>query len=341
MQATLSDVLRPLVVLWLAAPSLLPEHRDEIGEWTRARGRRPVSPEARLESARYDAALADRVEQLLEAARSATPGDEEPFEDLERLLENHPELPQAAWWMAERDLTLLQRRSESVDPRAASDAPLKGGLVLRARRLEGQRATAFGLEAVELPPVARSALSVTGARPGDQILVDGVDVSELGLLEVGRHHVQTFRSGRRLWAAWVDIGTPAELGVVEPAAPCSELDLIGTTAEQRAAAAPPGVLCPEWVVARPSPQGGTEFSACRGDRCAPWEQLRRAPSGVAATLRVPEEDAGLPSWVSWTALGVGAATAAALILWRTGAFESSPATTEFVFTGPSAAALTF
>jgi hypothetical protein len=45
--------------------------------------------------------------------------------------------------------------------------------------------------------------------------------------------------------------------------------------------------------------------------------------------------------VTWSAIGLGAAAGTALLLWRTGAFENRTPATEFVFTGPSAAALRF
>jgi hypothetical protein len=321
-------MLRPIVVLWLAAPGILPDHRADIVEWAEARGRRPVWPDADLATLAYDRALAEEVEALLEEARSASPGERSAFDRLEQLLISHPELPQAPWWMAERHAIEAQR---AESPPEAVDL---------ARLLEGPRAAAFGLlPRAAVGPSPHSQLRLAGVRANDRVLLDGVPLEPNAQLEAGRHHVQVFREQRRISAAWIALGASPAFELVDPTEACSELDLLGT---RDAAAAPepsPGVLCSEWAVARPTGGGATSLAYCRGSSCAPWQTLEAPSAPLAAALPEPalaDDRAGLPPWLTWGAVGVGSVVAAGLILWQAGAFDGPASDTEFTFTGPTA-----
>jgi len=326
-------MLRPIVVLWLAAPAILPVHRADIVEWAQSRGRRPVWPDADLAAVAYDRALADEVEALLEEARSASPAERSAFDRLEQLLLSHPELPQAAWWMAERHAIEAQRaEGPDASPRAVD----------LARLLEGPRAAAFGL--VPRPaegPSAHSELRLAGVRANDRVLLDGVPLEPNAHVQAGRHHVQVFREQRRVSAAWSALGASPTFSLVDPTEPCSELDLLGT---RDAAAAPepsPGVLCGEWAVARPLGGGATALAYCRGSSCAPWQTLGATNASLATARPEPalaDDGAGLPPWVTWGAVGVGSVVAAGLILWQAGALDGPASDTEFSFTGPTAVA---
>jgi hypothetical protein len=48
-----------------------------------------------------------------------------------------------------------------------------------------------------------------------------------------------------------------------------------------------------------------------------------------------------PTWLTWSLLGAGAVAATGIVLWQTGAFEQPAPSTEFVFSGPDAAAYHF
>lgn len=335
-------MLRALVVLWLSAPAALPGQQASIGEWAAARGFRPVPPPA-VKRVRYDANIAHELERLLEEARTATPAAASAFERIERLLMAHPELPQAAWLRAERFALEAQHRLRdgNVGSGAASE-----DLAVSARKLEGARAPSFGASAQ--PPVVPSeagtrGLSLLNLRPSDQVLVDGVAIAEGAIIEPGEHHVQVSRAGTLIWAGWVDPGSPPQLRIEDPSVPCSDLDLLGTEARPDAPAPPPGVACPSWAVARPSSGPGIDIALCDGSHCAAWEHsgAQNAALTLAPADTVGDAGQSLPSWVGWSALATGAAVATGLILWQTGAFDGSPPATEFVFTGPTAAAIQF
>jgi hypothetical protein len=327
-------MLRPIIVLWLAAPSLVVDHRADIEAWARAQGRRPVWPEASLATVAYDATIAEEVEALLEAARSASPGDRGAFDQIEQLLHAHPELPQAAWWMAERHAIEAHQLRDTSGAAPAAEL---------ARKLEGPRAAAFGLSMPAAPALADGAAAppITGVRPGDRVLVDGSELEKDTRLEAGRHHVQVFREQRRISAAWVVIGD-AELSLPDPTRPCSELDLLGTRATVAAPEPPAGAACEAWAAAQPNGAGGTLVARCRGSSCEPWQALA-AESEVALPIsqieaQAPSAPSGVPTWVTWGAVGLGSIVATGLVLWQAGAFDGPTSDTEFTFTGPTAIA---
>ncbi len=327
-------MLRPLIVLWLAAPSLVADHRAEIEAWARAQGRRPVWPEASLTTVAYDPTIAEEVEALLEEARSAAPADRTAFDRIEQLLLAHPELPQAAWWMAER---------HAIEAHQLRDGPGAPPAAELARRLEGPRAAAFGGSLP--PPLAHQGgaeARLTGARPDDRVIVDGSQLEPSTRLEAGRHHVQVFRAQRRISAAWVTLGASAQVSLPEPAGPCGELDLLGTRATRAAPQPPAGAMCEEWAAAQPDGAGGTLIARCRGASCEPWQTLgAEAPSALPVPHVEPQEPntpSSVPSWVTWGAVGLGSVVATGLVLWQAGAFDGPTSDTEFTFTGPTAIA---
>lgn len=323
-------MLRPIVVLWLAAPAILPDHRADIEAWAQARGRRPVWPDADMASAAYDRALADEIEALLEEARSAAPAERDAFERLDQLLTSHPELPQAAWWMAERHAIEAQRAAgDDAAPQAVDLAGL----------LEGPRATAFGLlPRTAAEPSPPSELYLSGVRANDRVLLDGVPLERNAHVQAGTHHVQVFRDLRRVSAAWIALGASPSVSLSDPTQACSELDLLGTRDAEPAPAPSPGVLCREWAVARPLGGGATSLAYCHGSSCGPWQTLGEAgpPLRAARGQALADDRAGLPPWLTWGAVGVGSVVAAGLILWQAGAFEGAASDTEFTFTGPTA-----
>ena len=339
-------MLRALVVLWLSAPAALPGQRASIGEWAATRGFRPIPPPT-VERVSYDASIAQELERLLEEARTATPGAARAFERVERLLTAHPELPQAAWLRAERYALEAQSRLRdgNVDSGARSE-----DLAVSARKLEGARAPSFGAAATALPltpsGTGTQGLSLASLRPSDQAFVDGVPAAEGAFVEPGEHHVQVLRAGVLVWAGWIDPGSPPQLRFLDPSVPCSDLDLLGIEARPDAPKTPAGIACPSWAVARPSSGGGIDITLCQGSHCSAWEHLGGqnaalplVPSSPSHAVR--DVDESLPAWIGWGALATGAAVATGLILWQAGAFDTPKPATEFVFTGPTAAAIQF
>jgi hypothetical protein len=327
-------MLPPLVVFWLAAPAGQGTPQG-VEQWAADRGYRPVAAVESPQPA-YEEALVREIETLLEDARSVAPGTLASFEHIDQLIAAHPELPQTSFWMAERYALEAQVRARTP----ASDLDAERELGRRRDELEGARASAVGAEiAAPSPATERDAIEFVDVRPRDELLLDGSSVVAGARVAPGHHHVQLFRAQRRVWAGWVELGSPPQLRIPDPTLACSEFDLMGTERGAQGPIAAPGVRCGAWAVVHVL-GSELELSFCRGARCGAWE--RRAPAaepGPSAETRAAPH--GLPPWVTWGALGIGATASTLLVLWQAGAFERTPSTTEFVFTGPTAAALRF
>ncbi len=282
----------------------------------------------------YSAELVDKIEAALDEAQTlAASLDEERALELlagvERELLAHPELPQAAWLMAERhQVTAAIRRRQ---PDGAEEARK---LVESARALEGSRAQAFGESAEggtpELAAPAATLLAVRDLDRADALVLDGKLAAAAENVLPGRHHARVVRGSRVAWAGWFDV--PAgprldkRLGVPERIA-CSADDLADVTQSGRAPNVPPGVHCARWVAVRHGATG-LEVSWCGGERCTAFgpllrEQLETKPK------------AAMPPWLAATIVGV-ATVGAASLLFATGTFdrEQPPAVTEWAYRGP-------
>jgi hypothetical protein len=340
-----------VVVLWLGAAPELPQQRADIAAWLAARSLAPVAPEA-APTPSYDAALVEQIETLLEEARAtpvwsaSQPSSPSALERAEALLEVHPELPQAAWLLAERyalEAHALGRSEAALQRRRA--------LLERSRALEGGRAPSAGQARVAPPSAAAgpraaapdaAALPAAGARPHDRLVVDGVSGAAL---TPGRHHVQLYRGSQRVWASWLDAGDGVELTPTDPSVACSTLDLADVSVGADAPHPAPGVRCERWLAARPAALGGTELSECTASSCGRWQGARDlgegpGPRGTGRTRAVDGAGAW-PAWATWGLVGIGAGALTGVVLWQAGAFDRSRPDTEFVFSGPSASAYRF
>jgi hypothetical protein len=332
-----------IVVLWLGSAPQLPAQHADLAAWATARQLSPMAPEPAPMSS-YDAALVAELEALLEEARAApTEPTTDALERAEALLLAHPELPQAAWLLAERYALGAHAlgASEAVAER-------RNALVQRSRSLEGGRATSAGQAplsgAASLGPRAsdNQAFPSPHARPGDRLLVDGVFGAAF---TPGRHHLQLYRGGLRVWASWVDASDPGSLAVRDPTIDCSALDLADVAVGADGPRPAPGVRCRRWLAARPAATGGTELAECAAARCGRWQPARgpRLTPGVGGAAESEPADgaATWPAWGTWGLVGAGAVASTFLVLWQVGVFDRSRPDTEFVFTGPSAAAYRF
>jgi hypothetical protein len=249
-------------------------------------------------------------------------------------LTEHPELPQAAWLMAEA-LHITAASESALGNRSASESALRG-----AQGLEGLRAAA--LDDLVTQPTSKAAetalvrITLQGAQPGDTLVWDGVERaaegahwSVPGVSEL--HHGSVLRQGRPLWSGWVQIaqGAPSVTLTLPRAEPCSSEDL----AQSRSPETTSLVRCTGWVAARPAPNGTIEVALCRLGRCGPFTRWPRpAP---AAALREPESPTESSAWAApwgYTFLGVAVvATATALVWSATRADE--PGRTVWVYEG--------
>jgi hypothetical protein len=280
--------------------------------------------------------VALRIEAALDEAQTlAASLDEERaltlLDDVERELLAHPEIPQAAWLMAERhQVTADIRRNQ---PNGADEA---NRLVARAWALEGPRAARFGAPDATTPApspgvaAASALLTVRDLEAYDVLVLDGRAVAGAERVVPGRHHARVLRDSSLAWSGWLDV--PAEqrvdklLGVPERIA-CSSGDLGGVVSDTRAPRVPAGVRCGRWIAVRRQ-SSGLEVSWCEGARCTAYGPLLRE--------QLPTKSrASLAPWAAAAIVGLAALGAASLLV-ATGAFERErpPPETVQLYRGP-------
>ena len=193
-------MLAPLIVLWLGSSPASPAQRAQLESWAAERGTRAeLAPGPSHDT--YDAGIVDPIETALENARAAVESAPDELARAEQLLLAHPELPQAAWLLAERHALSAQALAQGAD------AP-RGPELEQARALEGPRAPAAGAPAprsrgpVGALAVPLAQLAVPRPRARDALFVDGRLTAERALAE-GLHHVRITRGTQLVWAGWV------------------------------------------------------------------------------------------------------------------------------------------
>ncbi|HEY8040794.1 MAG TPA: hypothetical protein VIF15_13405 [Polyangiaceae bacterium] len=326
-------------LVWVAPEPPDAEQSRALASWARAHGVRLVSPvEARSVGALppADGHLADEVEKLLERARDAIAARDGEAVDralsaAESELRAHPELPQAAWLMAEVDRTRSTRfrRVPPLDPEAAERA------WARAEALDGGRATGVGEEpAVAHAPAAT--LAFEGAPADTQTWLDGAPVREGAVAtRAGPHVVAATRDGATVWAAWIEVPAgSSSVHVAAPAAPlCSARDVAGA---RLAGDAVEGdhVRCGAWVAAVGGAVPGTvRVATCEAGRCGPLLEWRAWQPPSWTWTPGHDRGKGWPAWATWGLVGAGAVVAASIVLVASGALQPAPTETRFVSGG--------
>lgn len=278
----------------------------------------------------YSAVRVRELEARLDEARTLSSSLDEAralavLASVERDLRQHPELPQAAFLLAERhQLTAAIRRGH---PDGAAEAL---ELSQRALVLEGTRAAAFGEDAAARPAAPASPLTrvvFTDIAQGDELEVDGVRAAATHELLPGEHHVRVLRASTLVFAGYVtsDDSSAIRLGV--PAVvPCSAWDFAPVSAGTRSPTVAASVRCGRWVAVR-RVRGKLELAECAGARCGEYSPLE--PPSPPAKPRFPQ-------WASVAIAGVASIGATSLALWAAGAFDrpAQPARTDVVYRGP-------
>jgi len=246
---------------------------------------------------------------------------------IERDLLAHPELPQAAWLMAER-----HHLAGAIRRKQPGGLPDADALLESAHVLEGPRAAPFGDDGASAPamPVALATLSVLDLDPADRLVLDGRPATQKESVRPGRHHARVLRGSSVAWSGWFDV--PAEprvdkvLGVPVRVA-CSAEDLRDVTPDARTPGGTSGVHCARWVGVRRG-KGGLEVAWCEGARCSAYGPLLH-------DRPAPEPRASIPTWAAATLVGAAALGAGSLLIF-TGAFERDepPPRRVFVYRGP-------
>jgi hypothetical protein len=282
------------------------------------------TPASSLPSYRGELVL-DFEGRLDEARTLASSLDEEHalalLDAVERELLKHPELPQAAWLLAEHHR--IEADVRRGQPGASSRVT---ALTLAADALEGARAPAFGAanEDTSAAP-ARTLVTVRDLSARDSLELDGRSGGAERLVVPGLHQVRVLRGGELVFAAWERLGAEPNVTLgLRPVAPCSEEDL-SVEANGAAPRARAPVTCPAWFVVRRAPHG-LELSRCRASACGFFVPL----------VEAPPEAKPFPAWATATLVGAGAVAAGFLAAWAAGGFEhdaGGPAKTVFVYRG--------
>jgi hypothetical protein len=341
--------------VWLgAAGAESPDAARALDAWARAHDLGLAAP-AVFEAKRVavDPSMADAVEQDLAKAGDALvaldrAAAERALGDAEAVLVAHPELPQAAWLLAEV-LRAWAARFTRIDPKDAGRAATAWG---EASGLDGGRLAGV----VEKSPEARIAtvtatVSLANGDGAASLWLDGERVDPGALARTaGRHQLVATRDGVTASAAWVTFAEGAAIaadGGGPP--PCSRGDLArAELAPAHDAVSAARVTCPSWVAAVPTRDPREiRVARCRASRCDPLLEWRfeALPSWVAhppGPTAAPEHHGfAWPGWATWTALGVGACAIGAAVLAASGAFAARPIETHFVSGGVKTQGMAF
>lgn len=308
-----------LALVWLSSNANLQGQRANLDAWAQQQHVQLVAPR-RSSAPEYDPAVAEAIELQLEAVGTALALGQDEWQAIvdqaQAEILAHPELPQAAWLLAEsyrlRAVGLARGGSavEAAQARAAAVA------------LEGDSAAAFGQSGEQLAPLqprARVEIETVGPRNSDTVFVDGALSPRRLLVVSGKHHVRVVRGEHVVTSEWVEV-SPAggELQVPLHVSPCSDLDLHGTVTLGDSVRAQSDVRCGDWLVAGQI-QGQLQLARCHLDQCErlqPWPP-RADPAPAAVTT-----DEGSSAWYVWPLAITGVALGTAAVLWQTGAFDS-------------------
>ncbi len=332
-------------LVWIAPEPPDAAQARALASWSRAHGVRLTAPsKADLPVLVVDSTVAGAVEGLLDSARDAIAARDRDALDralssAESLLRAHPELPQAAWLMAEVDRarSVRWRHIPPVDPEVAERD------WLRAEALDGGRVAGLGEESSSKhPPPATVVVDLTAG--DDELWLDGERVPETVIAtRAGAHALVVARSGAPVWAESIEIPAGSSSIRVEAprAADCSDLDVARAHAAPNASGAssldgfePSQVRCAAWVAATAAGgQGSVRVALCEANRCGPaldWPPP--APWTWLPAQEHADERKGVP-WTTWGLVGLGVALAAGVGIVASGALKPPLNETRFVSGG--------
>ncbi len=332
-----------VALVWLGAGASLAAHQASLQGWARAHMVAITRPAPDAPPALgYDATLAQRVEDQLDAATIALGALDDAgalarLGDARQLLDSHPELPQAAFLLAEwlHDAAAVAERR--------GDAARARDLVQQAQAIEGVRAPTYAPGSDGAAPAPAPASTPTtrvhmeGLTPGDTLYWDGAVVGERVAVAAGRHHARVIRRGRAVWASWIGVAngaTRVHLAVPAPTA-CSLDDIGGARVVHGAAVAPAGARCPRWAVARTAGDGAIELASCHEASCGPLLTWHADDGAFYTGPPQPRERATWPSWATYLLAGIGVTAATSFVMWQGGVFDHPAAPrTGFRYYGP-------
>lgn len=307
--------------------------RRAIEAWAEARGLVVTVPRTdESVTIEVDLTKGDEIEKELANARDAlTRLDADAAEHAlfraRSIARAHPELPHAAWLLAEIERGWAARwmRIEPIDRERAARA------WQIAAALDGGRAAGIG-ETATPRPADVTAVFEFAADSDLRVSVDGVAIAPgPGKFAPGEHAVVAERSGRVVWADWVSIS--AGVDVVVPAfgpGSCTSGDLVRARGDRDGIDAH-GVTCERWIAAVPVGASSVRVAVCERDACGPFVMWQVHGGALGPVLPPRKHVDKTPLWIGVTAASVVAVIAATSIaLVATGAFEPAPHETKFV-----------
>jgi hypothetical protein len=310
------DASAPIV--WLGDAPADAEASATLSAWARTRALGLVTPADVVRATLpLDLGIAATVEDLLDSARDALTGRSGAEVDralgaAQDLLAAHPELPNAAWLMAEveRVRSTRWRRIPPTEVQAAERASS------RADSLDGGRMAGAGETDANTAQTATITLQMRSSREA-QIWVDGSSVAT-GVIESrsGPHSIVVTWLGAPIWAAWVEAPAGAStvaLSELDPPA-CSSADLERARLDGDHVDAELA-QCTRWVVATRGPTPGSiRLAVCQASRCGPLADWRPSPVWSQNLTQDRERRSGWPSWAPWGLVGAGVAVASGVVV---------------------------
>ncbi len=307
--------------------------RRAIQAWAEARGLVVTMPRTDASSSiEIDLTRGDEIEKELANARDAltrldADAAEHALSRARSIARAHPELPHAAWLLAEIERGWAARwmRIDPVDPERAARA------WQTAAALDGGRAPGIGETAAPRPAEITAAFQFV-VDPNFHVYVDGVAIAPgPGKFAPGEHAVVAERDGRVVWADWVSISSGVT--VVVPSfgsAACTMADLAHASGDRSGVDAR-GVTCERWIAAVPVGPSSVRVAVCERNACGPFVTWQTHNGPLGPILPPRKHESKTPFWIGVTAVSVVAVIAATSIaLVATGAFEPAPHETKFV-----------
>ncbi|MGH7269874.1 MAG: hypothetical protein ACREJ3_05535 [Polyangiaceae bacterium] len=344
----------PATLVWLAPDPPNLAQAEALSSFARARGLLLVRPGivSRPRIPVDDSAPSEIEDLLAQARESIVSGDavatDRAISSAEVQLKSQALLPQAAWLMAEVERTRAARwrRIEPIDTQAANRA------WMRAEALDGGRVPGLGEEA---GAVHSGPATIDLAVPaGDDAWLDGVPTPRAAVTRSGPHVLSVTSGGAPVWATWfyAPEGRSTVSADTPWPAPCSSGDMRGAALRELASGSSAvtvldaaSVRCGAWVAATAvTPRGGAvRVALCVADRCGAlidWPPssalLQLGPSGPH---RLGEQSVTSgtsrpwPAWASWATVGAGAAVLAGIVVFASGALQSTAGRSSFVSGG--------
>ncbi|MCA9630534.1 MAG: hypothetical protein KC766_22840 [Myxococcales bacterium] len=338
------------VLVWLGASAPTPHQHLALESYELAHGLATRKPSSAARAASpYPRRVATQVEAALERARtlSGSLQDTEARAQVghaQRMLRRHPELPQAAWQMAECLRLEAQLLARTTETKSAAEAALRAATILDGGRTLGVDEAALGGLDSQPPSPIEFRVEIP---PGAELSVDGAaSVTRISRLRLapGLHHVRVTRHDRPLHAAWVELSaeTPNLPLPINPSERCSEDEFAALRRAPTAGASLKSVGCERWLMARPLP-GPTvgarvQVRRCSGSRCSAWvtwsPNLQLDYAGPAQEF---DHEAGWPDWATYAIVGASALAITGVVLWQLGTFDSAePGKKKWVYQAPAA-----